>query len=245
VTVFRRRSKKGAAEDSSGGPSEGPSEDFAEPAATAEDEAAAEASTGIRGEGPWDADEVPDDDIARLDLGGLRVAASPEVEVRLEADQSGGVTGVILVQASSSLAIGAFAAPRGQGIWDEVRADLLDTLRAEGSGGAERDGPFGTELTATVNGPDGRQAARFVGIDGPKWFLRGMFTGPAATNPEQARVLERALRNVVVARGDGALPVRGPLPLVLPDAVLEQAGDEAAQGVPPMPTRGPEITEIR
>lgn len=236
--MFRRRSKRGSPEDAVD-PVE--ADDPAEAAA----EAVAEPSAGSRNEGPWDAGEVPDDGVARLDLGGLRVPATPDIELRLEADPAGGVIGVVLVQAASTLALGAFAAPRGQGIWDEVRADLLETLRAEGAGGAERDGPFGTELTATVTGPDGRQAARFVGVDGPKWFLRGMFTGPAATNPEQAKRLEQALRNVVVSRGDGALPVRGPLPLALPEEVLEQAAEEAGPAAPGMPRRGPEITEIR
>lgn len=230
--MFRRRSKRDSAEPVEAADLEG-NETLDEPPAEA------------RTEGPWDADEVPDDGVARLDLGGLRVPATPDIELRLEADQAGSVAGVVLVHAASTLALGAFAAPRGQGIWDEVRADLLETLRAEGAGGAERDGPFGAELTATVTSPDGRQAARFVGVDGPKWFLRGTFTGPAATNPEQARILEQALRNVVVSRGDGALPVRGPLPLALPTDVLEQATEESDPGVPGMPRRGPEITEIR
>ena len=32
-------------------------------------------------------------------------------------------------------------------------------------------------------GPDGRlvyQQMRFIGVDGPRWFLRGVLTGPAA-----------------------------------------------------------------
>ncbi|PZS34845.1 MAG: DUF3710 domain-containing protein [Pseudonocardiales bacterium] len=235
--MFRRRSKKDALPPGQEPAGVDPPEDDDSPAEPA----------GVEGptEGPWDVGDAPDDDVARLDLGGLRVPATPDIELRLEADPTGTVAGVVLVQAASTLAIGAFAAPRGQGIWDEVRAELLTTLRAEGAGGSEREGPFGTELAATVTGPDGRQAARFVGVDGPKWFLRGMFTGPAATNPEQARALERALRNVVVSRGEGALPVRGPLPLELPKDVLDQAADEAGRVTSELPVRGPEITEIR
>ena len=51
----------------------------------------------------------------------------------------------------------------------------------------EVDGPFGTELRARVpaEGPAGQQPqlapARFLGVDGPRWFLRGLVTGPAAT----------------------------------------------------------------
>ena len=60
---------------------------------------------------------------------------------------------------------------------------------------------------------------RFVGVDGPRWFLRAMFAGPVATDDEAAAVLEDALRGVVVVRGTEPLPVREPVPLQLPSGV--------------------------
>ncbi|MDQ6875445.1 MAG: DUF3710 domain-containing protein [Actinomycetota bacterium] len=199
--------------------------------------------------GPWDADAIPADDtisIARLDLGGLRVPALPDMEVRLETDAGENVVAVVFVSGPSALQIGAFAAPRREGIWTDVRAELYESLRAEGDV-TQRDGPFGPELLANVAGPQGRQNARFVGVDGPRWFLRGVFSGPAATDPVQAAGLEGALREVVVVRGTDPLPVRDPLPLALPREVLEQAGDagaDADRAAPGPPQRGPEITEI-
>jgi hypothetical protein len=62
----------------------------------------------------------------------------------------------------------------------------------------------------------------FVGVDGPRWFLRALFTGVAATDPALAGVLEDAVRNIVVVRGSSPMPVRDPLPLVLPKEVAEQ-----------------------
>jgi len=51
---------------------------------------------------------------------------------------------------------------------------------------------------------------------------------------------------VVVVRGAEAMAVRDPLPLRLPKEVAEQAAAHAAeQGVPELPERGPEITEVR
>jgi hypothetical protein len=197
------------------------------------------------GEGPWDAADAPDDGLTRVDLGGLRVPATEGVELRVEADPAGTVAGVLLAHGASTLALGAFAAPRTQGIWDDVRTELLESVRAEGGDGSEREGPFGPELAATVVAPEGRQAVRFVGVDGPCWFLRGVFTGPAATDPTQAATLERAMRQVVVSRGGEALPVRDPLPLALPAEVLEQAAEEAGRSAPAVPERGPEITETR
>jgi hypothetical protein len=244
--MFRRRSKKEAAPESAGSDNEDSS-------AAEEDPAAPEEPPDDHpGEGPWDVGDVPEgDDVMRVDLGGLRVPALPDIELQVETDPTGAVAAVVLAQAASTLALGAFAAPRGEGIWDDVRTELLASLRADGGDGRERVGTFGTELVATVAGPEGRQAARFVGIDGPCWFLRGVFTGPAATDPAQAGVLERALREVVVSRGGEALPVRDPLPLVLPAEVLERAAEEAAEAAeagpaaPGVPERGPEITEIR
>jgi hypothetical protein len=229
--MFRRRSKHAADPPSS-------SELRPDPAESAEPPEGSE-------EGPWDAADAPDDGLTRVDLGGLRVPAAEGVELRVEADAAGTVAGVLLAHGASTLALGAFAAPRTQGIWDDVRAELLESVRADGGNGSEREGSFGPELAATVVSPEGRQAVRFVGVDGPCWFLRGVFTGPAATDPTQAATLERAMRQVVVSRGGEALPVRDPLPLVLPAEVLEQAADEASRSAPAVPERGPEITETR
>ena len=85
--------------------------------------------------------------------------------------------------------------------------------------------------------------ARFVGVDGPRWFLRGLVTGPAAVDPEQAGPVEAALRDVVVVRGSEPMAVRDPLALALPnEAQLQQPGDQVGLE---LPERGPEITETR
>lgn len=231
--VFRRRAKGSSADQ----PAE-PETERDHPAPPA----AASAAPG----GPWDVQDAPEDDVPRLDLGGLRVPTLPDVEIRLDTDPAGAVVAVLLVSGASALQIGAFAAPRRAGIWEDLRAELLESLNADSGGGQEREGPFGPELLADVPGERGNQPARFVGVDGPRWFLRGVFTGPAATDPVPAEVLERALRDVVVTRGGDALPVRDPLPLTLPPEIREQA--EAAvddpRPAPRAPRRGPEITEI-
>ncbi len=243
--MFRRRGKSAEVVD----PAEGADDGEAVPAD------AEPAQTALAGTGPWDLGDVPPDEsgtaLMRLDLGSLRVPARPDVDVRLETDAANSVMAVSLVAGPSALQVAAFAAPRREGIWAEVRAELLESLQAEGSEAVERDGPFGPELVAKVGSPEGRQNARFVGVDGPRWFLRGVFTGPAATDPAQAAVLEQGLRDVVVVRGGDPLPVRDPLPLSLPAEVIAGEGpdDGATEGDPPtvpgMPRRGPEISEIR
>ena len=194
--------------------------------------------------GPWDVAEAPDDEVARLDLGSLQVPTLPDVEIRVEADPDGEVSAVLLVHGESGVQLGAFAAPRTEGIWPEVRAEIGEGIVADGGTILEEEGEFGTELLAKVSTPDGPQSVRFVGVNGPRWFLRAVFTGAAASDPEAEGVLTESLRNVVVVRGTDPLPVRDPLPLRLPREIVEQQAEPAEKkGIEP-PRRGPEITEI-
>ena len=68
--------------------------------------------------------------------------------------------------------------------------------------------------------------ARFIGVDGPRWFLRAMLVGPVAADAAKARAFEEALRGVIVVRGNDPLPVREPVPLQLPSGV-ELPGSES------------------
>jgi len=207
-----------------------------------------------RSAGPYDASEQPDDGVTRLDLGGLRVAGAEGMEIRLEVDEaSQNVVAVTIVTGDSALQLTAFAAPRTEGIWDDVRKEIRSSLAAGGTVD-ELDGPFGPELQATISqpGPDGRvvtQPVRFVGVDGPRWFLRGLFTGRAAREGGAAAPLEAAMRGTVVVRGGDAMAPGDALPLSVPTAVPEgmtrgETGTDRRTPLPP-PERGPEITEIR
>jgi hypothetical protein len=79
-----------------------------------------------------------------------------------------------------------------------------------------------------------RRPARFLGVDGPRWFLRGMMSGPAAADPAAAATLEEAFRGIVVVRGSQPMPVREPLTLTLPpEAAAQLAQQQAAGGAAP------------
>ncbi len=211
-----------------------------------------------RPQGPWDAADVPDDEKPRLDLGGLLVPVPPDTEVRVDVSPEGEVVAATLVRGTGAVQVNAFAAPRTEGIWAEVLDEIATSL-AESGGLAERStGPHGPELRTAVptQAPDGSivmAPARFVGVDGPRWFLRAMYTGSAAVDPDAAAPLEEALRDVVVVRGGDPMAVRDPLPLRLPAQAQEaaaaaQAGElDADDEVDPLglPERGPEITETR
>jgi hypothetical protein len=119
----------------------------------------------------------------------------------------------------------------------------------------------------TADGRTGHQASRFVGVDGPRWFLRGVFNGPASHDHAAAEPLEDVLRSCVVVRGTDAMAPRDLLPLTLPAAATPAPAAAAAGGVAADPEqadraedagtggrthddlapfeRGPEITERR
>lgn len=198
-----------------------------------------------RPDGPWDDSEVEADE-SRIDLGALLISPAEGLEVQVQADQTTGQVSVItLVLGQAAAQVQVFAAPRSTGLWEEIRSEIVEAIRASGGKAEEAEGPFGIEIDARVQptgGPQGLAPARFVGIDGPRWFLRVIFLGRAATQGADAAAIEAAVRGLVVVRGTAAVGPRQPLALRIPGAT-EQA--IAAQGLPNPFERGPEITEIR
>lgn len=209
--------------------------------------------TAERPRGPWDIDDVPADEVIRVDLGGMLVPVVGDIELRVEV-QENVVMGATLVRGESALQIHAFAAPRTAGIWAEVAEELGESIRTSGGTVEGGTGRFGAELVARVPGPDGAaQPIRFMGVDGPRWFLRGLISGPAASQRDQAVQLEDLFAQVVVNRGEEAMAPRDQLPLRLPRDIEAQAtadagdpagGDAATPDLDPF-VRGPEITELR
>jgi Protein of unknown function (DUF3710) len=191
--------------------------------------------------GPWDQADAPDDGVARIDLGSLQLPAAPGTELRVDVNAQQKVIGATLRTGESLLQVSAFAAPRAAGIWDDVRAELARSASGQGGSLTEVEGPFGPELVGTVlTTPQAqpgqpapkpvRRAARFLGVDGPRWFLRGMISGPAAADPDAAPELEEAFRRIVVVRGSDPMPVREQLPLTLPpQAAAQVAAQQAAR----------------
>jgi hypothetical protein len=174
-------------------------------------------------DGPWDADDLVDDGIDRIDLGSLRVAPTEGTELRLQVDeQTGEVQSAMLAGEEGAIELRAFAAPRGGDLWSEVRPQIAADVSQHGGTATERDGRWGVELVCQMQVvmPDGTQAmqpSRIVGVNGARWLLRATFLGRPAVEPDDAQLWEDALAAVVVSRGSHAMPVGDPLPLVLPD----------------------------
>jgi hypothetical protein len=205
------------------------------------------------GSGPWDgAGTFPQRE--RLDFGSLLVPVREGLDVQVNMAEDTGVW-ITVVRGDNAMQLQAFAAPKTSGLWDEVRQEIAEEVAKSGGDSQEARGPFGAELYARVR-PSGEgrrqqlEAVRFLGVDGPRWFLRGVISGPAARRPELARPFEELFADVVVVRGDHPAPPRDLLEIRLPEearrALQEQLGQEAGDPDYPNPfERGPEITETR
>ncbi|WP_237185376.1 DUF3710 domain-containing protein [Rothia nasimurium] len=223
----------------------------------AQEEPAASFVEFTRDNGPFDITEQRTGS-SYIDLGGLLVKSNPGLNLRLEADQkTQQVIAVTLQLGEGTLQVQAFAAPKSRGIWDEIRKELSESVRRQGGQVDINDGPFGRQLISRVPAelPDGRKGfriARFVGVDGPRWFVRGVFSGKAVLSGESATALEEVFRTIVVNRGSDPMPPRDLLPMRVPqniqDAAAQAAAAAAAQAekkpTVEVPRRGPEITEI-
>lgn len=203
-----------------------------------------------RSEGPFDIAEVDSEEAGLLDMGALKVRPLPEVSVRVEVEQtSNKPIAVTLVRGQAAVQVRVFAAPRSGGLWVKSRGDLHEQIRSSGGKAAEVKGTFGDEVHAGMpaKGPDGQvtglQPMRFVGIEGPRWLIQGIFMGEGAV-PDAAAAIEDAFRTVVVDRGSEALPVGSLLPLTLPQQP-DQPADPAPEAAEDPLQPGARITETR
>jgi Protein of unknown function (DUF3710) len=257
--VFGRRRKR---DEKPEGVSDG-KETAAEETAASEDESAAGEGTRVklppapRPDGPWDISEVSDPAEGRVDLGGLFVPGVEGMELRVEVAGEAIVAATVVLK-DSAVQLQGFAAPKREGIWDEVREEIASGITQQGGVIDEVEGSLGWELRAQVpvqlpDGKNGVQVVRFIGVDGPRWFLRGVISGQGAVRPQAAGLLEQIFQDTVVLRGDAPMAPRDPIVLKLPDdarmvpdAVQQDSADVGSRfagGIDKL-RRGPEITEV-
>jgi len=211
-----------------------------------------------RSAGPWDDSELEDPGEGRVNLGGLLVPAIQGMEIRLEVSEQQQVMAITLVLGQSAVQLQAFAAPRTEGIWSDVCDEIAVEITKQGGIVDRGAGAFGPELRARVpvrlpDGGQGMQVLRFLGADGPRWFLRGLVSGQAAVQPEAAGPVEHVFRETVVVRGTEAMAPRDPIPLKFPPQAQPAAEAAPEDEAPVSPyrgdlnpfERGPEITEVR
>ncbi|MGK2855069.1 MAG: DUF3710 domain-containing protein [Microbacteriaceae bacterium] len=157
-----------------------------------------------------------------VDLGGVKIVPREGLHLRLEVEEdSKRVVAVGLDYEGSTLQVQPFAAPRSAGLWHEIRRQISEQIARQGGTTSERPGPFGPELLAQIpvvgeQSGQGTRLARFIGVDGPRWFLRGVIAGEGTVNPEAAAKVEDLFRSVVVVRGSTPMPPRDLIPLHMP-----------------------------
>jgi len=166
-----------------------------------------------------------------VDLGGVKIVPRDGLHLRLEVEEgSKRVVAVGLDFAKSTLQVQPFAAPRTTGLWNEIREQISEQIQKQGGTTTEVDGPFGPEVRAEIplmgGDPGSTRLARFIGVDGPRWFLRGVIAGDATVDDEAAAKIEELFRSIVVVRGTTPMPPRELIPLSMPkpSAVDSSAG---------------------
>lgn len=181
--------------------------------------------------GPYDASEVP---AMRpyVDLGGIKVAPREGLQLRLEVDERAQrVVAVSLEYADSLLQVQAFSAPKTTGLWHEVRTEIAHQLGSQGAEVAHEDGDLGPELLVRSAGTNEQEVrlARFVGVDGPRWLLRGVIMGRAAADADAKAQIVELFRELVVVRGDDPMPPSELLELKVPAGLAQgEAGVQQA-----------------
>ncbi|UGY94059.1 DUF3710 domain-containing protein [Streptomyces gobiensis] len=260
--MFGRRRKRDEKPEGVSDDNETAADEVADEAAESEaavDEAArVKLPPAPRPDGPWDISEVSEPDKGRVDLGGLFVPGVEGMELRVEVAGDAIVAATVVLQ-DSAIQLQGFAAPKREGIWDEVREEIASGITQQGGVIDEVEGPLGWELRAQVpvqlpDGKHGVQVVRFIGVDGPRWFLRGVISGQGAVQPQAAGLLEQIFRDTVIVRGDSPMAPRDPIVLKLPndaqmvpDGVQQDSAEEGSRfagGIDKL-QRGPEITEVR
>ena len=168
-----------------------------------------------------------------VDLGSIRVEPREGLNLRLEVEEgTQRIVALNLDHFCSTLHVQPFAATRSSGLWHEIRQQVVEHITSQGGTAEPVMGPVGLELkchipVVTASGNAGIQEARFLGVDGPRWFVRGVITGPAATEASTGRAMIDLFRSLVIVRGETPMPPREMLPIRVP----AQAGSIAGQGI--------------
>lgn len=176
--------------------------------------------------GPFDSSEVQFNG-SFLNLGSILLPTKDGLQVRLEVEEpSQRAVAVTLEYDDSSLQLQAFAAPKSEGLWHSIRKQLEESVISQGGAVENRVGSLGPELLVKlpISNESGTQIgtrfSRFVGVDGPKWFLRGVISGAAITDPKASAEIDDLFRSVTIHRDPKPLPPGDLLPLNLPGGTV-------------------------
>jgi hypothetical protein len=181
--------------------------------------------------GPYDSEEPMAERLGlssgRVDFGSLRIPIPARAQLQVEKGNGDLLRAVHVLVPSGRVSLSALAAPRSNALWRGLAGEIGESLSNDGARVRTEWGEWGREVQAESNGA----ISRFVGVDGPRWMLYGVATGPADGADDLGWVLREMMRGTVVFRGPDPLPVKTVLPLRLPEGLeerIEQAREVSA-----------------
>jgi hypothetical protein len=181
------------------------------------------------GAGPFDVDDPDGFDIeGGLDFGSLRVPMPARAQLQVEHGSGELLRAVHVLVPAGRVSLSALAAPRSSPLWRDLAEEIAGSLAKDGARVWAEWGNWGREVLAGSKGA----LSRFIGVDGPRWMLYGVATGPADDADELVDTLREMIRSTVVTRGPDPLPVKTVLPLRLPEHLeerVEQAREQSAR----------------
>jgi hypothetical protein len=185
-------------------------------------------------DGPFDVDEFDDAavvTVGRHDLGSVLIPENDGAELAIEVNQQGVPTMVWMVTPNGRYNITAYAAPKTGNLWREVVTEIAESLRNDSAQVSVEDGPWGREVVGVMTKGPEPVVMRFVGVDGPRWMVRGAAIGTPESADAIAADVRNALADTVVRRGDTPQPVRAMLNLQLSESLVNRLRARAEQMV--------------
>ncbi|MDT5000827.1 MAG: hypothetical protein QOK12_2932, partial [Mycobacterium sp.] len=194
----------------------------------------AEAAVDDDPDGPFDVEEFDDAavvTVGRHDLGSVLIPENDAAELAIEVNQQGVPTMVWMVTPNGRYNITAYAAPKTGNLWREVVTEIAESLRNDSAQVSVEDGPWGREVVGVMTKGPEPVVMRFVGVDGPRWMVRGAAIGTPESADAIAADVRNALADTVVRRGDTPQPVRAMLNLQLSESLVNRLRARAEQMV--------------
>jgi len=151
------------------------------------------------GAGPFDVDDPDGFDIeGGLDFGSLRVPMPARAQLQVEHGSGELLRAVHVLVPAGRVSLSALAAPRSSPLWRDLAEEIGGSLAKDGARVWAEWGSWGREVLASSKGA----LSRFIGVDGPRWMLYGVATGPADDADELVRRAgQGAVRAAVRRRG--------------------------------------------
>lgn len=203
------------------------------PARSGEDRRSGMDRTGRAGAaGPFDSEDPKAARLerkpGRVDFGSLHIAIPARAQLQVEKGSNDLLRAVHVLVPAGRVSLSALAAPTSNPLWRGLADEIAQSLGKDGAEVRVEWGDWGREIRAGSNGA----LSRFIGVDGPRWMLYGVATGPLEGAAELAEELREMVLGTVVHRGPDPLPVKTVLPLRLPEHLehdVERAREVSAR----------------